>query len=321
MLVDFTRIRSVEPRVRLLPQPRGRASILHASRLMRRISASSGPEPHIVHVDDQSSEVYTSMLSHLSSAKAIAMDCEGRPTLCLMQMYAPATERFPAAVYLVDPLADKRLLPGLKPVLEGSPLKILHDCLRDAAMLLDLTGARLQPVLDTQVAVAVFQLGGLKAIEGTATLTTAAGGWPNELGLDEMMEAFGFQHKHKAEVHTLMNSRRAQGMQTSLFCERPLSPALQEYAATNVQYLITMAERMGCLDSLLCLALSQARADMHYQVRPKKLASVKLEAAAKSIRYRIKESNSKAYKSKGDCNSHRRASKWLIELLNAFHNL
>eukprot|EP00967_Tisochrysis_lutea_P061331 scaffold78575_cov20-Tisochrysis_lutea.AAC.3 len=123
-------------------------------------------------------------------------------------------------------------------------------------------------------------------------------------------QAFGLQHKHKSEVHNLMNSRRAQGIQTSLFLERPLSVALQEYAATDVLYLITITERMGCLDSPLCQALSQARlpfcsqplppicrgfslctwlqqADMHYKERPKQPSSAELEAAAKSIRLKI----------------------------------
>eukprot|EP00983_Pelagomonas_calceolata_P055097 1143981-Pelagomonas_calceolata.AAC.4 len=60
--------------------------------------------------------------------------------------------------------------------------------MQDSPMLLDLTGARLHPVLDTQVAVAVLQLDGLKVNKGLAALMTAGGGWPNKLGLGKMME-------------------------------------------------------------------------------------------------------------------------------------
>ena len=63
-----------------------------------------------------------------------------------------------------------------------------HDSLvQDSLLLLDCSGARLQPVLDTQVAVATLQLGGLEPHKGMASLKTAGGGWPSKLGLGNML--------------------------------------------------------------------------------------------------------------------------------------
>ena len=156
------------------------------------------------------------LCSHLAEQEWVTLDTEFMrertyyAQLCLLQL---GTQD---AIYCVDPLAIDDIRPLLEVLQRPSLLKVLHSARQDLEVLYDLTGEPLRPIFDTQIAAALCgedtHIGYAKLVHGITGVTLA-------------------------KSHTRAN-----------WAQRPLSPAMLEYAADDVRYLRQVFEQQrDCL--------------------------------------------------------------------------
>jgi ribonuclease D len=168
------------------------------------------------------------IVNDLRSQEVIAVDCEGiclgvNGTLCLIQI-ATASH-----VYVFDICSSSKadIVETLKPIFESNKiLKVLHGAENDLVGLSSV-GIVNDNFEDTQALYEILAKDLRKMKDAKSSI-----------GLQSLMEVYGFKHELKAKMKKIYKGR------SDIWAKRPLTEEMIEYAACDVASLTTVYKKL-----------------------------------------------------------------------------